>query len=166
MRCTHNVSLNLAMKLKSLQRVSIAGLAGGFALLLAMPASALEFRSVKQHGSVLYDAPASSAKKLFVVSRGYPVEVLAEQNGWSRIRDASGGIAWIATPDLLKQRTVVVTSEQAEVRQAPQATAPLLFTVAKDGVLELIEPPKGGWVKVKHRDGVSGYARIQFFWGL
>jgi SH3-like domain-containing protein len=63
--------------------------------LMSLPAQALEFRSVKETGVALYEAPALSAKKLFVVSRYYPVEVLSSQKEWSRVRDATGGIAWI-----------------------------------------------------------------------
>ena len=63
--------------------------------LLAHSAAALEFRSVKETGVALYEAPALTSKKLFVVSRYYPVEVLSSQKEWSRVRDATGGIAWI-----------------------------------------------------------------------
>lgn len=52
----------------------------GVALLLggwALNSHALEFRATKEHGTVFYDAPSSTAPKRFVVSRDYPVEVLA-----------------------------------------------------------------------------------------
>ncbi|WP_230369385.1 SH3 domain-containing protein [Paludibacterium denitrificans] len=41
----------------------------------------------------LYEAPALTATKLFVVSRYYPVEVISRQKEWARVRDASGAIA-------------------------------------------------------------------------
>ena len=36
---------------------------------IAAPAGALEFRSVKETGVALYEAPSLTARKLFVVSR-------------------------------------------------------------------------------------------------
>ncbi|WP_024303920.1 SH3 domain-containing protein [Pseudogulbenkiania sp. MAI-1] len=129
-------------------------------------AHALEFRSVKETGVALYEAPALNAKKLFVVSRYYPVEVLSSQKEWSRVRDATGGIAWIPSAALSTQRTLLVVVDRSEVRAAADAAAPLRFVVPRDGVLELIEPPKAGWVKVRHRDGSEGFARITDLWGL
>uniref|UniRef100_UPI000AF5CCEF SH3 domain-containing protein n=1 Tax=Aquitalea magnusonii TaxID=332411 RepID=UPI000AF5CCEF len=50
-------------------------------------------------------------------------------------------------------------------RQASADGQPV-FSVARDGVLQWQEAPKDGWVKVKHRDGSSGFARITDLWGL
>ncbi|WP_199053509.1 SH3 domain-containing protein [Aquitalea sp. ASV15] len=132
----------------------------------ALPAQALEFRSVKETGVALYEAPALSAKKLFLVSRYYPVEVLSSQKDWARVRDATGGIAWIPQAALSGQRWLLVTADQAVVRATASADGQPLFSVARDGVLQWQEAPKDGWVKVKHRDGSSGFARITDLWGL
>ncbi|WP_199102027.1 SH3 domain-containing protein [Aquitalea sp. ASV11] len=143
--------------------VTVTAMLAGF---IALPAQALEFRSVKETGVALYEAPALSAKKLFVVSRYYPVEVLSSQKEWSRVRDATGGIAWIPLAALSSQRWLLVTADQAVVRDAPAADAKPLFSVARDGVLQWQEAPKDGWVRIKHRDGSGGYARISDLWGL
>jgi SH3-like domain-containing protein len=134
--------------------------------LMSLPAQALEFRSVKETGVALYEAPALSAKKLFVVSRYYPVEVLSSQKEWSRVRDATGAIAWIPLAALSGQRWLLVTADQAVVRDSPSADGKPLFSVARDGVLQWQEAPKDGWVRIKHRDGSAGYARISDLWGL
>jgi len=134
--------------------------------LLSLPAHALEFRSVKETGVALYEAPALSAKKLFVVSRYYPVEVLSSQKEWARVRDATGGIAWIPVAALSGQRWLLVTADQTVVRDSPKGDGKALFSVSRDGVLQLVQPPQDGWVKVRHRDGSSGFARITDLWGL
>ncbi|AXK38343.1 SH3 domain-containing protein [Crenobacter cavernae] len=134
--------------------------------LTSLCAQALEFRSVKETGVALYEAPALNANKLFLVSRYYPVEVLSAQKEWARVRDATGGIAWIPASALSNQRWLLVTAERAEVRAGASDSAALRFAVPRDGVLELTEPPKAGWVKVRHRDGSEGYARIADLWGL
>ncbi|WP_440215886.1 SH3 domain-containing protein [Chromobacterium piscinae] len=134
--------------------------------LAAPSAHALEFRSVKETGVALYEAPSLSAKKLFAVSRYYPVEVMQSQKEWARVRDATGGIAWIPAAALSKQRWLLVVSVQAGVRDRGAEDGKLLFTVPKDGVLELQEAPQNGWAKVRHRDGSVGYARITDLWGL
>jgi SH3-like domain-containing protein len=147
------------MRRAALLAALMLGLAGA-------SAHALEFRSVKDTGVVLYDAPATAAKKLFVVSRYYPVEVLSQHKDWARVRDATGGIAWMQGSALSSQRWLLVTTEQARVRRSAGASAAMSFSVPKDGVLELMAPPKAGWVKVRHPDGAQGYARIDELWGL
>jgi SH3-like domain-containing protein len=133
---------------------------------LAGTAFALEFRSVKETGVALYDAPNLSAQKLFVVSRYYPVEVLATQKDWSRVRDATGGIAWIPSAALSTRRTLLVNTDKLAVRDSAEDSAKLLFWAEKDLVLDMQEAPQSSWVKVKHRDGSVGYARISGLWGL
>ncbi|GGY02021.1 SH3 domain-containing protein [Paludibacterium paludis] len=129
-------------------------------------AGALEFRSVKETGVALYEAPSLTAKKLFVVSRYYPVEVLTSQKEWSRVRDATGGIAWIPTAALSSQPMLLVVTDKAEVRAAADGAANVLFTVPRDGVVEMLASPSAGWVKVRHRDGAQGFVRILDVWGL
>ena len=135
-------------------------------LALSTGASALEFRSVKETGVALYESPSLAGKKLFVVSRYYPVEVMSRQNEWARVRDASGGIAWVQFASLSPQRTVIVTAASVDVRVEPSSASALVFRADKDVALELLEPPKSGWVKLKHRDNQSGYAPISALWGL
>ena len=40
------------------------------------------------------------------------------------------------------------------------------FEAYKQVVLEVLEPPAEGWVKVRHRDGQQGYARVAHLWGV
>lgn len=129
-------------------------------------ASALEFRSIKETGTVLYAAPSLNAKKLFVVSRFYPVEILSTQSHWSRIRDATGAISWVPSVALSLQHMLLVLVSHAQVYQSPTPHASLAFSVEKDGVVRLIAPPKNGWAYIEHPDGAKGYARLSDFWGL
>ena len=99
--------------------------------LVAGTAFALEFRSVKETGVALYDAPNLSAQKLFVVSRYFPVEVLATQKDWSRVRDATGGIAWIPSAALSTRRTLLVTADKLAVRDTADDKARVLFWAEK-----------------------------------
>ncbi len=53
----------------------LLGIAGVF---LVRSAFALEFLSVNEPAAILYDAPSTKAQKLFVLSTGYPVEVVVK----------------------------------------------------------------------------------------
>ena len=137
-----------------------------FVAVVANPAFAFEFRSVSEGAAVLYDAPSAKSNKLFVISRDYPVEVLVPVEGWSKVRDASGKLAWIETKSLSDKRTILVNVELAEIRQTPDAAAPIVFQAQQSVVLELVEFSVPGWIKVHHRDGQSGFLKIDQVWGI
>ncbi|MBV2192927.1 MAG: hypothetical protein KUL81_06280 [Azonexus sp.] len=135
-------------------------------LLVAMPAMALDYRSVAEP-AVLYDAPSLKGKPLFVIARQTPVEVVVALEGWSKVRDASGGLAWIEKRLLNERRAVQVTATRAQVRAAANGEAPLAFEAERDVLLELVDPlPVNGWARVRHRDGQSGFVRVDQVWGL
>ncbi len=134
--------------------------------LLPNLAAAIEYRSVSVPKAVLYDAPSAQAKKLFLLGQGYPLEVIVNLGEWVKVRDYQGGLNWVEAKQLSNQRMVIVTASQAELRQAADASASLLGKVEKDVVLELLEPASNGWVKVKHKDGLSGYVQTNVVWGF
>lgn len=136
------------------------------AALCAVHAGAAEFRSVAESAAVLYDAPSAKAKKLYVVSHGYPVEVVVVVEGWSKVRDASGELTWIESKLLSEKRTVVVRMPLAQVREAADDSAPVAFQAQQNVLLELLEVAGSGWLRVRHRDGTSGYVRVAQVWGV
>lgn len=132
---------------------------------VSLPAMAIEYRTVDA-ATVLYDAPSQRGAKLFVIRRDTPVELVVNLEGWCKVRDADGGLAWIERKFLADRRSLVVTAERAEVRQQPDAGSPLVFEAEKRVALEYLESVSGGWVKVRHRDGQTGYVRSNQVWGL
>lgn len=141
-------------------------LLGLLAALLPAASWALDYRSVSASKAVLYDAPSAQAKKLFVVGQHYPVEVIVNLGDWIKVRDSRGELAWIEARQLAAKRTVLVTVPQAEVREAADAGARLVFRAGKDVVLELLEAGPNGWARVRHRDGLAGYLQSSQVWGL
>ncbi|MCC7484189.1 MAG: hypothetical protein IT529_04295 [Burkholderiales bacterium] len=126
--------------------------------------AAFEFRSVGEAAAVLYDAPSAKSKKLYVVSRGYPLEVVVVVEGWTKVRDASGELTWIETRKLAGARTVLVRVPLAQVRERADDAAPVAFEARQNVVLELVEVA-GPWLHVRHRDGQAGYIRAAQVWG-
>ncbi len=138
-------------------------------ILALMPAtaSALDFRSVAVSKAVLYDAPSNAAKKVLLLSQSYPVEVIVNLGDWLKVRDAQGALNWVETKQLSNKRTVMVTASKSEIRQSADATSNLVATVEKDVVLEVADTKlNNGWLKVKHRDGITGYILLSATWGF
>ena len=101
-----------------------------------------------------------------MIKRDTPVEVVVNIEGWSKVRDAEGTLTWIEKKYLSDKRSVIVTADRAEVRQKPEEGSPLVFEAEKNVALEYLEAAPGGWIKVRHRDGQSGFVRANQIWGL
>lgn len=134
-------------------------------LLVTSLAQAVDYRSVAVDAAVLYDAPSTKARKLYILGRDYPVEVLVALEGWTKVRDAGGDLAWIEAKQLSERRMLMVRVPRADVRQGPSESAEIAFQVEQDGLLELIELD-GNYARVRHADGPTGYVRVTQVWGL
>lgn len=139
-------------------------------LCLPLLASAIDLRSVEPvdgaAASILYDSPSKMGKKLYLIRRYTPVEVVVSLEGWSKVRDVDGGMAWLEKKAISERRTVQVTADRAQVRQSADASATTVFEAEKGVALELVEPAAAGWAKVRHRDGSTGFVRANQVWGL
>ena len=133
---------------------------------IAFPALALEFRAVAANAAVLYDAPSTKANRVFVVNRGYPLEVIVNVEGWVKVRDAVGALAWVEGRQLTDRRTVMVKVPVAQIRQKPDDNAGVAFQAQQSVILDLVDVASGGWVQVRHRDGGTGYVKSQQVWGV
>ncbi len=148
-------------------RRRIAAALSGLSLALAAAgAGASDFRSLAEP-AILYDAPSKQGKPLFVIQRHTPVEMVVTIDRWVKVREPAGSLLWLERRQLAEKRTVIITAARADIRQKPDAAAPLAFEAVKDVVLELGDkPPADGWIGVKHRDGTGGFIRINQVWGL
>jgi SH3-like domain-containing protein len=135
-------------------------------LLASATSFALEFKSVASTPAILYDAPSTKGKKVFIAPRGMPVEVVLTYGEWSKVRDASGGLSWLESKNLTNKRNVVVNVASAKIRATNEDGALIVFSADKGVLLELAAPPAAGWLKVRHRDGLNGFVRTSEVWGL
>jgi SH3-like domain-containing protein len=143
------------------------------ALAAAAPSLGAEFRVTADAPTVLYDAPSTRARPQFVFGRDVPVEVLVSVDAWTKVRDVGGTIGWMASKSLADKRVLQVRVALADVRASADDNAPLVFRAEQNVLLELAEAATSvgntatpGWVKVRHRDGATGYARVTQVFGL
>ncbi|MDM5175953.1 SH3 domain-containing protein [Massilia sp. DJPM01] len=135
-------------------------------VLASAAAHALDFKTIGAPSVILYDAPSVKGGKLFIALRGMPVEVVLTYGEWVRVRDANGDLAWAEAKSLSARRNVVVRTANAKVRGGADSDASLLMTADKGVLLELIDAQTSSWIKVKHRDGITGYIRATDVWGI
>lgn len=136
-----------------------------FLLCVANAADAVDFVSVRDASAILYDAPSTKAKKLFVVNRYMPFEQVVTLHSWVKVRDRSGKLYWVEKRELSNDRYVFALLPLVDVRSEPNASSPRVFQVRQQVVLQLIESTGTGWIKVRHQDGNIGYVRKTEVWG-
>jgi SH3-like domain-containing protein len=132
---------------------------------LSLPARSAEYRTVESV-TTLYDTPNLKGTRLFVIRGDTPVEVVVNQGGWVKVRDAEGSLAWIEKKELGTRRTLIVKVDWASILQKPEDGAPVVFEAERNVSLGYLETLPGGWVKVRHRDGQEGFARTGQVWGF
>jgi SH3-like domain-containing protein len=132
-------------------------------------AAAADYRATAEV-AVLYDAPSLKSKALYALGRDYPLEVIVNVEGWLKVRDVGGTVAWIEKKSLADKRVLVVRAPVADVLASPDASAPVVFRAEQNVLLDLVDTDyvtaTPGWAKVRHRDGQVGFVRIQQVWGL
>jgi len=128
-------------------------------------AHALEYVSVADSSAILYDTPSLKGKKLFVINRFTPLEKVVNLQHWIKVRDSSGGLAWIESRAVSDKRFVVVNVALATVRQAPESNAPAVFHVSRGVAIESLGVNGGGWIKARHQDGSTGFIKAIEVWG-
>ena len=147
--------------------MTLPRLIAGLTLMLATAGSqAFDFKTVGAAPVILYDAPSTKGGKLFVVPRGAPLEVVLAYGEWLKVRDVNGELAWTEAKGLTAKRNVIIRTPNLKVRATPDDGATAVFSADKGVLLEVTEAVAGGWLKVRHRDGLVGYVRNSEVWGI
>ena len=146
--------------LSPLRQVAIVALLYG-----ASTACAVDYVSVSEGSAILYDAPSTKAKKLFVVNRFMPFEQIVTLHSWVKVRDRSGKLYWVEKRVLSNERYVFALIPLVDVRAEPNSGAERVFQVRQQIALEFVESTGTGWIKVRHQDGNAGYVRSSEVWG-
>ncbi len=126
-----------------------------------------EFRSVALAKTILYEAPSTTTKRVYLVGEGYPLEIIVNLGDWVKIRDPYGILSWAESKNLQSKRTVIVKVDKANIYKEPESKSALLATIEKDVVIELLDPLiTNGWIKVRYQIDLDGYIQTSQVWGI
>lgn len=95
---------------------------------------------------------------------GMPLMVTAEYENWRRVEDQEGAGGWVHFALLSGVRTVLVTLDMAEIREAPADSARLVAQ-AEIGVVGRVLSCRDGWCRIA-MEGQRGWMRKTALWGV
>jgi len=127
-----------------------------------------DFMSVNADQAFLHEAPSDSTKKSFIVTRGYPLEVIVSLKEWKKVKDHEGLINWIKTSDLSSKRSVLNLKGDNPIYLEPSSVSPILAKVNENVTLEILDEKKiDDWVKVYSKVGdIEGFIKATDLWGI
>jgi len=108
--------------------------------------------------------PGTNYKILWVLKRGYPLQVVDRKNKWYRVRDFEGDTGWVYASLTNREAHFVVKKEKVNLRSGP-GTHYRIVAQAKRGVVFRTVKRVKGWVKVKHENGITAWVARQLVWG-
>lgn len=136
----------------------------GLPLILLPEVASAEILSVKGTSANFRERPHEAAKIKFSADKFYPVEVVERKAGWAKVKDFEGDEAWVAERMLVKQPSVVIAVDRANIRDSAETASDVLFKAEKGEVFK-IEERKGQWMKVVDAKGDGGWVRGDMTWG-
>lgn len=128
---------------------------------LVLPAAAQGLITARP--AVLYDGPQKTARAKAILSGGYPVKQISQLQGWRKVTTHNGDSGFLAEEDITRGRRAVVIANRAIIYNAANDASPPVFYARRGVVLDLLGR-EGGWLKVAHPDGETGYVTAAAVW--
>ena len=136
---------------------------GLLAVYLPAIVSGAERFAVSSPTANIRNGPGTNFDVVWKVEQYYPVMVLEKKDSWSKIQDFEGDMGWLSTSLLDKTSTVVVKSNDANVRSGPGADFPVVFRVNKGVPFKTLQT-KEDWINIRHADGDEGWIHRSLIW--
>lgn len=136
------------------------------ALLTAIPAaSARDMVAVSRNEINMRSGAGTNHEALWVLSRGYPLQVLAKKGQWIQVRDFENDRGWVYKP-LTSTRAPhhVVKVQVLNIRSKPSLKSRILAKAVHGEILKTLGR-KGDWVKVQQEGGPKGWVSRRLVWG-
>lgn len=101
---------------------------------------------------------------LWALAQGFPLEVMARKGKWLKVKDFEGDMGWVYQPLVSKSAHVIVRTQRANVRSAPNTRSRIRGKVQYGEVLRTLEQRKS-WVRVQRQSGTQGWIYKPLVWG-
>ena len=128
--------------------------------------AAPHYESLKRTQAYLREGPSYGHRILWVYRRaGYPFEVIASFDAWTRVRDADGTVGWMHDTMLSSQRTVLVIGKARAAIRGTAEPGARVIAWAEPGVVARLKACKPLSCEVA-ASGLDGWIDRDRIWGV
>jgi len=138
-------------------------LLGIMAVFVAAGLAAAERLSVSANIANIRSGPDTGDAVIWQVEKYHPLNIIQKHGDWYLFEDFEGDRGWIHKSLLSDTKTVVVKSDNCNVRSGPGTGFDIRFTVDK-GVPFKVLDKKGKWLHIQHADGDDGWIHQSLVW--
>ena len=107
--------------------------------------------------------PSMQSEVLRVVSTGFPLLILDQQEEWSQVEDFQYRKGWIANKLLAENHSVILKIAKGNLRSGPSLNDSIVKEIDNGAVMQ-IEGEQGSWLKVINMDGITGWVHKWSVW--
>jgi len=148
---------------------SLAALSFSLAVLLAgalapIDAQSRQMVSVDRPEINMRTGPGTGHDSVWLLSRGYPLQVLDRKGKWLQVRDFENDKGWVYRPLTDGTAHFVVKAKVANIRKGPSTKARVVGKAEYGDVLRTLAH-KGDWAKIRDADGLVGWVARRLLWG-
>lgn len=131
---------------------------------VASTAAAIDLVSIDRPEVNMRAGPGTDQKGLWVLRRGYPLQVLGRQGNWLKVRDFERDEGWVYRPLTGAKPHFIVKTSTANIRSGP-GTRYRKVGEARYGEVLRTEERREDWVKVTQEGGLKGWVARRLLWG-
>lgn len=101
---------------------------------------------------------------MWVLSKGYPLEVLQRKGKWLQVRDFENDKGWVYRSLTGNKRHHVVKVNTLNIRSGPSTSTKIVGRAVRGEILTT-RTRKGDWVKIRQDGGITGWVARRLVWG-
>ena len=143
---------------------SLACAALAASILAPADAHARQMVSVDRPEINMRKGPGTNHESLWLLSRGYPLQVIDRKGNWLQVKDFENDKGWVYRPLTNGKQHYVVKSKVVNIRKGPGTHTPVIGKANYGDVLRTLAN-KGDWAKVRDADGLVGWVARRLLWG-
>ena len=135
-----------------------------FFMLCANITLAARYVSVNGDNVNVRTGPGTNYQVRMELFDGYPLQVVANQGDWLKIRDFENDEGWIHTSLVKPGNTVIINASSiANMRSEPTTNSTVVAEISRGVVLTKLDS-RGQWYKLKHAGGTIGWIYGPLLW--
>jgi SH3-like domain-containing protein len=111
------------------------------------------------------DGPGTNHQAMWMLIRGYPLEVIGRKGKWYHVRDFENDKGWVyRSLTSSKKPHHIVRVKVANIRKGPGTSTRVVGKAAYGEVLRTLDR-RGSWVKIRQEGGLVGWISRNLLWG-